>query len=320
MADELPRFIYTDPCFQEHQTSSRSTGEHPESPERLRFLAEYLAHKPVLAQFQPQEIRKATREELVRVHQGKHVDKIRDACLNMPGRIESDTVVSKESYDVALQAAGVAVAGVDALIAGKTKRAVGLVRPPGHHALPDGPMGFCLFNNIAVGAAHARDAHKLNRILVIDFDVHHGNGTQDMFYEDENVWFLSVHRSPFYPGTGAANETGRGKGLGTTFNLPLRFGVSRKDFLAQFENLLTTVAAKCRPELVLLSAGFDAHAADPVGSLGLETEDYQPLTRLVAETANQYAKGRLLSLLEGGYNVKMLAESIEIHLQTLAEV
>jgi acetoin utilization deacetylase AcuC-like enzyme len=178
-------------------------------------------------------------------------------------------------------------------------------------------MGFCLFNNVAVAAAHARAQHHLERVLVVDFDVHHGNGTQDIFYESGHVHFVSVHRSPFYPGTGAAHETGRGAGQGCIFNLPLKFGTPRREFLARFERLLTDAATKCRPQLVLLSAGFDAHAADPVGSLGLESEDYQPLTRLVVDVAKQHCAGRLVSLLEGGYNVDKLAECVEIHMQEL---
>ncbi len=312
MADPLPPLIHSDPCFLDHLT-----GDHPESPERLRHLTSHLAHRPILAKFSPGKVRLATREELARVHRPAHIDSVRDACLNMPGRIESDTVVCKDSYEVALKAAGAAVEAVDAVIIGKAPRAICLVRPPGHHALPHAPMGFCLFNNIAVAAAHAQAKHELKRVLIVDFDVHHGNGTQDMFYDSGEVYFLSVHRSPFYPGTGAAHETGRGAGQGTIFNLPLRFGVTRKDFLTQFETILEKAASRCKPELILLSAGFDAHAADPVGSLGLETEDYEPLTRRVVEAAKQHCGGKLVSLLEGGYNVERLAECVECHMEAL---
>jgi acetoin utilization deacetylase AcuC-like enzyme len=160
---------------------------------------------------------------------------------------------------------------------------------------------------------------QLNRVLIVDWDVHHGNGTQDVFYEDEQVTFFSAHRFPFYPGTGRKTETGRGAGLGTTFNLPVEFGISRRDFLSAFEAALTKAADRCRPELVLISAGFDAHAQDPIGSLGLETEDFEQLTKLVQQVAATHAKGRLVSLLEGGYNVQRLADCVELHLRTLLE-
>ena len=179
-------------------------------------------------------------------------------------------------------------------------------------------MGFCLFNNVAVAAQHAIEKHKLNRILVVDWDVHHGNGTQDIFYEEGQVTFFSAHRSPFYPGTGAKSETGTGKGLGTIFNLPLEFGVSRKDYFKAFEASLNDAASNSKPELILISAGFDAHRLDPIGSLGLESEDFAELTKLLLAAATEYCQGRCVSLLEGGYNVDALAESVEQHLQVLA--
>lgn len=314
MSTTTQPIIYTDPCFQQHLT-----GEHPESPERLRYLTSQLSTRPIWKQFTPGEIRSATQAELERVHTPAHIRFIRESCQLRPGRIEADTVVSAHSYSVALQAAGSAVAAVNSVIEGPVRRALCLSRPPGHHALANAPMGFCLFNNVAVAAAHARDHHRLQRILIVDFDVHHGNGTQDLFYESPDVWFLSVHRSPFYPGTGAAEETGRGAGLGTTFNLPLKYGVSRQDFRSQFESILEQAATRCKPELVLLSAGFDAHAADPVGDLGLETEDFGPLTQAVIDIASQHAHGRLVSLLEGGYHIQRLCDSVACHMETLAK-
>jgi acetoin utilization deacetylase AcuC-like enzyme len=180
-------------------------------------------------------------------------------------------------------------------------------------------MGFCLFNNIAVAAAHARVAHDIERVLIVDWDVHHGNGTQDIFFSDGQVGFFSAHRSPFYPGTGAASETGTGAGLGATFNLPLQFGISRKDYREAFANVLSDALARCRPELILVSAGFDAHRADPIGSLGLETEDFAALTKLLIDAADQSCGGRLVSLLEGGYDLAALADSVAAHLETLLE-
>ncbi|MGE3314948.1 MAG: histone deacetylase [Planctomycetaceae bacterium] len=303
--------LYTDPRFLEHRT-----GQHPESPERLRYLSEYLAKTDLLTKFVKPEVLPATREQLERIHTKNHVAEIEQFAADGGGQIETDTTMSARSFEVACLAAGTGISAVEKVLAGEAKRAVCLVRPPGHHALPTHPMGFCLFNNVAIAAAHAR-TKGIERVLIVDWDVHHGNGTQDIFYRDGNVFFLSVHRYPFYPGTGAANETGEGAGVGTIFNLPLRFGIRRSEFISAFESLLEDAVKKAKPELVLLSAGFDAHAADPVGSLGLETEDYEPLTSLVLDIADEYAKGRCISFLEGGYNVAKLAESIECHLQTV---
>ena len=180
-------------------------------------------------------------------------------------------------------------------------------------------MGFCLFNNAAVAARQATFRHKLSRVLIVDWDVHHGNGTQDIFYDDAEVYFLSAHRFPFYPGSGTREETGTGKGLGTVFNLPVEYGTPRQQYLAEFEQLLADSAKKCQPELVIISAGFDAHRLDPIGSLDLETEDFATLTKLVLDVADGYCNGRCVSLLEGGYNVQALAESVEQHLTVIAD-
>jgi acetoin utilization deacetylase AcuC-like enzyme len=208
------------------------------------------------------------------------------------------------------------------VLKGEDKTTLCLVRPPGHHATPTRSMGFCLFNNVALAANHARTAHKLDRVLIVDWDVHHGNGTQDIFYEDGRVTFFSIHRygRGFYPGTGAADDTGKGQGLGHVFNAPIAFGTSRKDYHAAFTRALAKAAEKSKPELVLVSAGFDAHAKDPIGSLGLEVEDFVTLTKEVLEVAKTHAKGRLVSCLEGGYNLEALAGSVQAHLETLLAV
>lgn len=310
-APQKPR-LYADPIFLDHQT-----GDHPETPERLRHLYTWLPPRPVYQRYAAGSFEAANREQLERVHDPAYIDHLRDYAGRGGGRIEADTVVSRKSFDVAAKAAGATIAAVDAVLAGETPRALCLVRPPGHHALVTAPMGFCLFNNVAIAARHALVRHRLNRVLIVDWDVHHGNGTQDIFYDSGDAWFFSVHRSPFYPGTGAADETGRGRGLGTKFNLPLRFGTTRKAFREQFQTTLEQAATKCRPELILISAGFDAHSADPIGSLGLETEDFEPLTKLIVEVANQHCQGRIVSMLEGGYNIEKLAECVECHMQAL---
>jgi acetoin utilization deacetylase AcuC-like enzyme len=304
--------LFSSERFLEHRT-----GSHPERPERLKAIGAMLDRTGLRERLAAGVCRPATDEELTRVHTAAHVAAVERFAAAGGGRIEVDTVLSPESASVARLAAGTACAAVDAVLAAEDRSAVCLVRPPGHHALPDAPMGFCLFNNVAVAAAHARAAHGLERVLIVDWDVHHGNGTQDAFYADPTVTFFSSHRSPFYPGTGAENETGTGPGLGTTFNLPLPFGISRKVFKDNFAAVLSDAAEKSRPQLVLVSAGFDAHAADPVGSLGLESEDFADLTRLVLDVAGTHCGGKVVSLLEGGYNPAMLAESVEAHLGEL---
>jgi acetoin utilization deacetylase AcuC-like enzyme len=267
----------------------------------------------LLADVAKGDVHAAKLPAIERVHSAAYVEEVCAFARAGGGRIEADTVVSPQSYDVALCAAGSALAAVDAVLEGAASNALCLVRPPGHHALANSAMGFCLFNNVAIAARHAIAAHGLERVLIVDWDVHHGNGTQDAFYHDGQVHFFSAHRYPFYPGTGAEDETGAGTGLGTIWNLPLAFGISRSEYHAQFERVLADAAARCRPELMLISAGFDAHALDPIGSLGLESEDFGTLTDRVVEVADEYCQGRVVSLLEGGYNVDALAESVEIH-------
>lgn len=306
--------LYTDPVFLQHET-----GQHPESPERLRSITSHLENGSLIARFQRGEIVTATDEQLSRVHSMGHIGRVQSFAKGGGGRIEADTVVSPKSFDVALRAAGTACDAVDRILKGDHARACCLTRPPGHHALADDPMGFCLFNNVAIAARQAVKQHQLKRVLIVDWDVHHGNGTQDIFYDDAEIFFFSAHRFPFYPGSGTREETGTGKGLGTVFNLPVEYGTARRRYLAEFEQLLTDCANRCRPELVLISAGFDAHRLDPIGSLDLETEDFDSLTRLVLNVADEFCQGRCVSLLEGGYNVQALAESVETHLKVIAE-
>lgn len=304
--------LYMDEKFLLH-----NTGMHPECAARLRHIHARLEESDLLRQVNRVPIVRADTDDLARVHTREHIDQIQQFADQGGGRLEADTVMSADSADVAWLAAGTGIDAVTRVLSGEDNQALCLVRPPGHHAVPDGAMGFCLFSNIAVAARTAIERLDVDRVLIVDWDVHHGNGTQDVFYEDEQVTFFSAHRFPFYPGSGRKSETGRGKGLGTTVNLPMEFGVSRKDYLSAFEAALSKAADRCRPNLVLVSAGFDAHTQDPIGSLGLETEDFEDLTRLVQQVAATYAKGRLISLLEGGYHVERLSECVELHLRTL---
>jgi acetoin utilization deacetylase AcuC-like enzyme len=304
--------LFSDPWFLRHET-----GPHPECPERLRRILARLVETQLDQRFDRGSVSAATPEEIGRVHDAAYVRQVEAWARAGGGRVEVDTVMSSDSYAAAVRAAGSAVAAVEDVISGAHRRALCLVRPPGHHALFDAPMGFCLFNNVAVAARHAVDKLELARVLIVDWDVHHGNGTQDAFYSDGRVHFFSVHRSPFYPGTGDANETGTGPGLGAISNVPLQFGISRREFLQRFQTALERAASHARPELILISAGFDAHRADPVGSLGLENEDFVTLTQIVAQCADQYCGGKIVSLLEGGYNLDVLPESVQAHIEAL---
>ncbi|MBY0526813.1 MAG: histone deacetylase [Gemmataceae bacterium] len=306
--------LYTDPLFLKHDT-----GRHPETSERLRSITARLEKSGLPKKCQAGTYKPLAEETVAKLHTAKQVTTVKQLAKHGGGRIDADTVVSADSFDVGLAAAGACVAAVDAVMEGTDRNALCLVRPPGHHATPTRSMGFCLFNNIALAAQHAKTEHQLTRILLVDFDVHHGNGTQDVFYEDSAVMFLSIHRfgMGFYPGTGAEDETGKGKGAGYTLNVPVKFGTARKDYHGQFTRALEKAADKVKPELVLISAGFDAHAKDPIGSLGLEVEDFVTMTKQLLEVAKTHCKGRLVSCLEGGYHLEMLAESVQAHLETL---
>ncbi|HEX3659518.1 MAG TPA: histone deacetylase [Pirellulales bacterium] len=306
--------LYSDPLFLEHET-----GKHPERPERLRQVTAHLTRTGLADRCRRPAWQPATDRQLCWVHEADYVASVAAFAQRGGGRIEADTVMSPRSNDVARHAAGAVIDAVGQVIRGADRQALCLVRPPGHHALRDGAMGFCLFNNIAIGARAAVREHALDRVLVVDWDVHHGNGTQNTFWEDGQIGFLSIHRWPFYPGTGRTDETGSGRGLGWIVNLPTEMGTSRKAYLDHFTAALEKLAAKIKPQLLLVSAGFDAHRDDPVGSLGLETEDFLPLTQAVLDVADAYTGGRIVSVLEGGYNPGILAGCVELHLRTLLD-
>jgi acetoin utilization deacetylase AcuC-like enzyme len=301
--------LYSDPLFLEHET-----GRHPERPERLRAITRQLERTGLDRLCARPTWEAASHERLSRVHAPEYVEQLKNYAAAGGGWIEEDTFVAPASYDVALQAAGAVCDAVERVVRGEDRQALCLVRPPGHHALAAGAMGFCLFGNVAIGARLATEELGLDRVLVVDWDVHHGNGTQDAFWTDPRVAFFSIHRWPFYPGTGRADDTGSGLGLGTTKNLPVEFGTRRSDYLKRFTAELERFADHVRPQLVLISAGFDSHRDDPVGSLGLETEDFAPLTEVVLDIAATHAEGRVVSVLEGGYNTGILAGCVELHL------
>jgi len=304
--------LYYDPLFLEHKT-----GSHPERGERLVAVIRQLERTGLDQQCQRPTWGPVTTSQLARVHQRSYIAQIEAYSHRGGGRIEEDTVCSAGSFAAAELAAGAVCDAVERVVQGDDQQALCLVRPPGHHALPASAMGFCLFGNVAVGARHATAGLDLNRVLIVDWDVHHGNGTQDMFWTDPQVGFFSIHRWPFYPGSGRADETGGGDALGTKLNAPIEYGTRPSKFVDRFRRDLSLLAARIKPELVIVSAGFDAHRDDPVGSLDLETEDFATLTEAVLDIADEYTGGKIVSVLEGGYNTGILAGCVELHLRTL---
>jgi len=301
--------LYAGRRFRQHET-----GSNPERAERIRYIRKRLRQSGLQQRCRRPEWQPVTRRRLARVHSPVYIDEVWAMAKSGGGDLDQDTVVSPASYDVALMAVGAVCDATERLVRGEDTQALCVVRPPGHHALTGGAMGFCLFNNVAVAARLALDELGVDRVLVVDWDIHHGNGTQDTFWEEPRVGFFSIHRWPFFPGTGREDETGGGPGLGTTLNLPVAFGIPRKDYLDLFGNKLSEFAASIKPQLVFVSAGFDTHREDPVGNLGLETEDFGVLTRTVLDVAQTDAGGRVISVLEGGYHPQRMADCMEVHL------
>jgi acetoin utilization deacetylase AcuC-like enzyme len=288
---------------------------HAESPARLRAVLEAL-DQDRFATVDRIEAPRATREQLLRVHTPAHVDRILAITPESDTvRLDEDTLMSPASAEAGLRAAGAVVAAVDAVMTGQALRAFCAVRPPGHHATPDTAMGFCLFNNIAVGAAHALAAHGLKRVAIADFDVHHGNGTQDIFQREPRVLFISTHQQPLYPGTGGADE----RGVGNIVNAPLSPGEGSYEFRTLWNDVLLPRLHAFKPQLVLVSAGFDAHQRDPLANLELQAEDYAWITERLVDLAHAHADGRLVSTLEGGYDLQALAASASAHVSALMD-
>ncbi|RDS84441.1 histone deacetylase family protein [Dyella monticola] len=288
---------------------------HAECPARLRAVLEAL-DQDRFATVDRVEAPRATRAQLERVHTPAHVERILAITpLAQTVRLDEDTLMSPASAEAGLRAAGAVVAAVDAVMTGQATRAFCAVRPPGHHATPDTAMGFCLFNNIAVGAAHALAAYGLKRVAIADFDVHHGNGTQDIFEHEPRVLFISTHQQPLYPGTGSADE----HGVGNIVNAPLSPGEGSYAFRELWNDVLLPKLHAFKPQLVLVSAGFDAHQRDPLANLQLQTEDYAWITERLVEVARVHAGGKLVSTLEGGYDLQALASSASAHVSALME-
>ena len=307
-----------DPIFLEHLTPPR----HPERPQRLEIAIKVLEaldwlHRDGLIQIPP---RAATEDELALIHDRAYIQQVK-AAAEAVAREErrggprtrffaTDTYVSAQSYAAAIKAAGAPLTAIDAIMHGEVDNAYCLVRPPGHHALPDEAMGFCLFNNVAIAAQYALDHYGLERVIIIDYDVHHGNGIQDIFYADPRVLYFSIHQAPFYPGTGQSDERGEGAGLGTTINVPLPAAAGYEVYEPIFRQVMAHAADRFDPQLILVSAGFDAHWNDPLGQMNLSTAGYAQLTRMIIELAQTLCNGRLVIVQEGGYNLDVMGACV----------
>ncbi|WP_413430895.1 histone deacetylase [Crateriforma spongiae] len=306
--------LYYDPVYMQHRT-----GRHPESAERLQTVVRHLHFVGLDSLCDRPGWEPASRLQVERVHTAEYLNQLSQTQDAGGGWLDEDTVMSDQSLVAALKASGAVCDAVDRVIAGDANTAMCLSRPPGHHALADRAMGFCLINHVAVAARQATARHQMNRVMIVDFDVHHGNGTQDLFYDDEQIAFFSMHRSPFYPHTGREDETGTGPALGTTCNAPVMFGTPRQTQMETFAAKLQDFASRHPPELIIVSAGFDSHRNDPVGSLGWETDDYQTIAETILDLAHTHCEGKVISVLEGGYDPTALSDSVTLYLETFMD-
>jgi acetoin utilization deacetylase AcuC-like enzyme len=303
------------PVFQEHDTGPG----HPENPSRYKVVMEALRGDPKLwPKLLEVQAKEAPRGDIQAAHSSqlyKHVERV---VSEGTGYLDADTVVSMRSFDAARYAAGAPCQAIDLVMAGKATNAFVPVRPPGHHATVERAMGFCIFNNVGVAARYAQRKYaEIERVAIVDWDVHHGNGTQGIFYDDPTVYFFSAHQYPWYPGTGTRGEKGTGRGLGYTLNLPLRAATPALEHKRGFEAALEEMASGFSPDLIIISAGFDSHLGDPLGQLLLTDDDFIDMTRAVKQWADSSCDGRLVSCLEGGYNLETLGETVRAHVSEL---
>jgi acetoin utilization deacetylase AcuC-like enzyme len=303
------------PIFLQHDTGP----EHPETPSRYSVVMDALQTDAELWDALVKlEAAGASRGAIEKCHTADHFDLVEKAVKDRVGYLDADTVVSARSFDAALYAAGGACRAIDAVMSGEAKNAFIPARPPGHHATHTRPMGFCLFNNVAVAARYAQEKYpEIELVAIVDWDVHHGNGTQDIFYEDPSVFFFSMHQYPWYPGTGASGESGAAKGRGSTKNLPVKANTKASEQRNMFDAAIEEMNKHFRPDLIIISAGFDAHLTDPLGQLLLRDEDYIEMTRAVKQWADEACEGRIISCMEGGYNLQTLGETVTAHIRAL---
>jgi acetoin utilization deacetylase AcuC-like enzyme len=291
---------------------------HPESPGRLLAINSAVKNSDWYNNLVTLKSKPADIDTVALVHDRDYISLVEEECrAGRRGLSTGDTAISSESFQIALHAAGGVMEAVDTVFAGKTKTAFCAVRPPGHHATQNRGMGFCIFNNVAIAARYAQKKYNVERVLIADWDVHHGNGTHDIFYEDGSVFFMSTHQSPWYPGTGKAGETGEGKGKGTTINRPFRAGVGNEEITGVFKNEFLPAARDFKPDLTLISCGFDSHIDDPLGGLKIDNDGFRELTKIMKEISYIAGEGRLISVLEGGYGFAVLASAVLVHMEEL---
>jgi acetoin utilization deacetylase AcuC-like enzyme len=295
-----------DPIYLEHDT-----GDHVENSQRLVAAMVYLKETGIEEKLTCLPSRPALLKELEMIHAPEYISYVKSKAEKGGGWLDPDTVMSPKSYEAALYAAGGFMMAVEAVMKGEVDNAFALVRPPGHHATYDQAKGFCIFNNMAIAAKFALNKFSLNRILIADFDVHHGNGTQDAFYADPRVLYFSTHQYPFYPGTGWMDETGTGEGEGTTVNFPMAAGWGDEEYLRAFNEVLVPVARRFQPQLILVSAGFDAHWADHMAMMRVSVKGFAQMAMILKELAAEVCQGRLVFTLEGGYNLQVVASSVK---------
>ena len=308
--------VFYDPATRRHEPSAN----HPENPTRLDAVMEAVRTLEGQGRLGVSAPRPASEDEILRVHSPEYLKLVRsEIAAGRRALSTGDTEISPGSLDAALAAAGTVVSAVDAVMGGRARNAFCALRPPGHHASQARGMGFCVFNNIAIGARHAARRHGVGRILIADWDVHHGNGTQAVFWNDGSVLFFDTHQHPWYPGTGSPDETGEGKGRGLIVNRPFPAGSGRNEILGAFRTGLVPAAERFRPELVMISAGFDSRNGDPLGQFTLTDADFADLTTIILEIARQHARGRVVSVLEGGYARDGLARAVSAHLERLGD-
>ncbi|MEC9423122.1 MAG: histone deacetylase [Nitrospinota bacterium] len=303
----------SDPFYLKHKNEP-----HPENPGRLNAIQKNIESSKYYNNLTLIQPRKARVEDIAKIHGKGYIQSVENSCQNGVRNLDADTVISKDSYQAALLSAGAGLEAVDKILGGTVDNAFCAVRPPGHHAEQNKAMGFCLFNNVGVIARYAQNVHKLEKVFIFDWDVHHGNGTQHSFYKDSSVYYSSIHQYPFYPGTGGVNETGTEDGLGANLNLPMRAHSCDADYMNAIEHKLIPVIQKFNPDLIIISAGFDAHTNDPLAQINLSTECYGKMTQKLMEIANDVCNGRIISMLEGGYDYSALADSVQLHVETLS--
>jgi acetoin utilization deacetylase AcuC-like enzyme len=312
----LTGFIYHED-YLKHRTGS----VHPEHGGRLVAIIDHLRKAELWGRLVHIAPSPASTKWILKVHTAEHLKSVKEACergVTVLDR-EGDTYVCRESYAVALLAVGGVLAGIDAVMGGKVKNAFCAVRPPGHHAGISRAMGFCLFNNVAIGTRYAQEEYGLKRVAIVDWDVHHGNGTQEIFYEDPSVLYVSTHQYPYYPGTGSASERGKRKGEGFTLNIPLSAGTDGEEYVKLFKEKIVPALQDFKPDILLISAGFDAHKDDPLAAIFLDDSTYSEITRMLAEFAEKHCQGRIVSVLEGGYDLQALPRSVKAHLNVLTQ-